>query len=102
MSIWRVTRNKNTLARIVDAIIGRKIKPSFKYYVNFLMSLRSYYPEEDHAFKRLTKNFSGSPDELFALIKIAIESNCPLELSLIHICRCRRSTLCRSRWSPYH
>ena len=25
-----------------------------------------------------------------------------LGLSLIHICRCRRSTLCRSRWSPYH
>eukprot|EP00826_Nyctotherus_ovalis_P046937 TRINITY_DN5344_c0_g1_i6.p1 TRINITY_DN5344_c0_g1~~TRINITY_DN5344_c0_g1_i6.p1 ORF type:complete len:241 (+),score=7.44 TRINITY_DN5344_c0_g1_i6:543-1265(+) len=25
-----------------------------------------------------------------------------LLLSLIHICRCRRSTLCRSRWSPYH
>eukprot|EP00826_Nyctotherus_ovalis_P064469 TRINITY_DN9458_c0_g1_i7.p2 TRINITY_DN9458_c0_g1~~TRINITY_DN9458_c0_g1_i7.p2 ORF type:complete len:100 (-),score=29.03 TRINITY_DN9458_c0_g1_i7:21-320(-) len=24
------------------------------------------------------------------------------KLSLIHICRCRRSTLCRSRWSPYH
>ena len=23
-------------------------------------------------------------------------------LSLIHICRCRRSTLCRSRWSQYH
>ena len=26
----------------------------------------------------------------------------PLALSLIHIWRCRRSTLCRSRWSPYH
>ena len=26
----------------------------------------------------------------------------PQGLSLIHICRCRRSTLCRSRWSPYH
>ena len=25
-----------------------------------------------------------------------------LALSLIHIWRCRRSTLCRSRWSPYH
>eukprot|EP00826_Nyctotherus_ovalis_P065842 TRINITY_DN9694_c0_g1_i19.p1 TRINITY_DN9694_c0_g1~~TRINITY_DN9694_c0_g1_i19.p1 ORF type:complete len:373 (-),score=120.89 TRINITY_DN9694_c0_g1_i19:25-1119(-) len=25
-----------------------------------------------------------------------------MRLSLIHICRCRRSTLCRSRWSPYH
>ena len=31
-------------------------------------------------------------------------AQCPLcvELSLIHIWRCRRSTLCRSRWSPYH
>ena len=26
----------------------------------------------------------------------------PYILSLIHIWRCRRSTLCRSRWSPYH
>ena len=26
----------------------------------------------------------------------------PQCLSLIHIWRCRRSTLCRSRWSPYH
>ena len=26
----------------------------------------------------------------------------PPLLSLIHIWRCRRSTLCRSRWSPYH
>ena len=25
-----------------------------------------------------------------------------MALSLIHIWRCRRSTLCRSRWSPYH
>ena len=24
------------------------------------------------------------------------------DLSLIHICRCRRYSLCRSRWSPYH
>eukprot|EP00826_Nyctotherus_ovalis_P008347 TRINITY_DN12157_c0_g2_i1.p1 TRINITY_DN12157_c0_g2~~TRINITY_DN12157_c0_g2_i1.p1 ORF type:complete len:254 (-),score=72.14 TRINITY_DN12157_c0_g2_i1:16-777(-) len=25
-----------------------------------------------------------------------------LHLSLIHICRCRRYAVCRSRWSPYH
>eukprot|EP00826_Nyctotherus_ovalis_P052160 TRINITY_DN6580_c0_g5_i1.p1 TRINITY_DN6580_c0_g5~~TRINITY_DN6580_c0_g5_i1.p1 ORF type:complete len:129 (+),score=7.66 TRINITY_DN6580_c0_g5_i1:59-445(+) len=25
-----------------------------------------------------------------------------LILSLIHICRCRRYAVCRSRWSPYH
>ena len=30
--------------------------------------------------------------------KVCLENN----LSLIHIWRCRRSTLCRSRWSPYH
>eukprot|EP00826_Nyctotherus_ovalis_P033135 TRINITY_DN26735_c0_g2_i1.p1 TRINITY_DN26735_c0_g2~~TRINITY_DN26735_c0_g2_i1.p1 ORF type:complete len:187 (+),score=36.34 TRINITY_DN26735_c0_g2_i1:150-710(+) len=26
----------------------------------------------------------------------------PQLLSLIHICRCRRYAVCRSRWSPYH
>ena len=26
----------------------------------------------------------------------------PLKLSLIHIWRCRRYAVCRSRWSPYH
>eukprot|EP00826_Nyctotherus_ovalis_P066197 TRINITY_DN9764_c0_g1_i7.p1 TRINITY_DN9764_c0_g1~~TRINITY_DN9764_c0_g1_i7.p1 ORF type:complete len:123 (+),score=9.62 TRINITY_DN9764_c0_g1_i7:47-370(+) len=25
-----------------------------------------------------------------------------ITLSLIHICRCRRYAVCRSRWSPYH
>eukprot|EP00826_Nyctotherus_ovalis_P044671 TRINITY_DN4840_c0_g1_i3.p2 TRINITY_DN4840_c0_g1~~TRINITY_DN4840_c0_g1_i3.p2 ORF type:complete len:112 (-),score=28.67 TRINITY_DN4840_c0_g1_i3:20-355(-) len=30
------------------------------------------------------------------------KNSADLLLSLIHICRCRRSTLCRSRWSPYH
>eukprot|EP00826_Nyctotherus_ovalis_P036773 TRINITY_DN3289_c0_g1_i2.p1 TRINITY_DN3289_c0_g1~~TRINITY_DN3289_c0_g1_i2.p1 ORF type:complete len:408 (+),score=115.31 TRINITY_DN3289_c0_g1_i2:73-1296(+) len=25
-----------------------------------------------------------------------------ISLSLIHICRCRRYAVCRSRWSPYH
>ena len=31
-----------------------------------------------------------------------LDINIFLFLSLIHIWRCRRSTLCRSRWSPYH
>ena len=34
---------------------------------------------------------------------MAFSSKCScIDLSLIHIWRCRRSTLCRSRWSPYH
>ena len=38
------------------------------------------------------------------LIKVNITACLPFlcNLSLIHIWRCRRSTLCRSRWSPYH
>eukprot|EP00826_Nyctotherus_ovalis_P044912 TRINITY_DN4896_c0_g1_i4.p1 TRINITY_DN4896_c0_g1~~TRINITY_DN4896_c0_g1_i4.p1 ORF type:complete len:166 (-),score=9.28 TRINITY_DN4896_c0_g1_i4:24-521(-) len=31
---------------------------------------------------------------------VIINIDSVLYLSLIHICRCRRSTLCRSRWSP--
>ena len=35
-------------------------------------------------------------------IGYVIATSEPADLSLIHIWRCRRSTLCRSRWSPYH
>eukprot|EP00826_Nyctotherus_ovalis_P058538 TRINITY_DN8052_c0_g1_i1.p2 TRINITY_DN8052_c0_g1~~TRINITY_DN8052_c0_g1_i1.p2 ORF type:complete len:125 (-),score=14.50 TRINITY_DN8052_c0_g1_i1:9-383(-) len=38
-------------------------------------------------------------------IGIILDSNLPSigpDLSLIHICRCRRYAVCRSRWSPYH
>ena len=34
--------------------------------------------------------------------KNVVASRSATPLSLIHIWRCRRSTLCRSRWSPYH
>ena len=34
--------------------------------------------------------------------KVQVYKQCVQNLSLIHIWRCRRSTLCRSRWSPYH
>ena len=40
-----------------------------------------------------------SPKRTLLLIQIL---NCTLYLSLIHIWRCRRYSLCRSRWSPYH
>ena len=53
-------------------------------------------------------------DNIFQDYYLKLNSWCPLShstcrrlddclyLSLIHIWRCRRSTLCRSRWSPYH
>ena len=40
--------------------------------------------------------------ELAEAVKAGVSGNELVGLSLIHICRCRRSTLCRSRWSPYH
>ena len=36
-----------------------------------------------------------------SLLDAARAHPCPFDLSLIHILRCRRSTLCTSRWSPY-
>eukprot|EP00826_Nyctotherus_ovalis_P035030 TRINITY_DN2968_c0_g1_i15.p2 TRINITY_DN2968_c0_g1~~TRINITY_DN2968_c0_g1_i15.p2 ORF type:complete len:109 (-),score=6.82 TRINITY_DN2968_c0_g1_i15:23-349(-) len=45
---------------------------------------------------------------LFKLINVhsiaflATTDNLSIKLSLIHICRCRRYAVCRSRWSPYH
>ena len=44
-------------------------------------------------------------DEEYAnrwIILIAFLLGLSIGLSLIHILRCRRSTLCRSRWSSYH
>eukprot|EP00826_Nyctotherus_ovalis_P014881 TRINITY_DN14187_c0_g1_i6.p1 TRINITY_DN14187_c0_g1~~TRINITY_DN14187_c0_g1_i6.p1 ORF type:complete len:363 (+),score=111.11 TRINITY_DN14187_c0_g1_i6:126-1214(+) len=45
--------------------------------------------------------------QIYALVKYAEEHHVKDEtthvlLSLIHICRCRRYAVCRSRWSPYH
>eukprot|EP00826_Nyctotherus_ovalis_P016820 TRINITY_DN14897_c0_g1_i2.p2 TRINITY_DN14897_c0_g1~~TRINITY_DN14897_c0_g1_i2.p2 ORF type:complete len:172 (+),score=23.78 TRINITY_DN14897_c0_g1_i2:260-775(+) len=51
--------------------------------------------------KFITKERSFLNDQfLQELVKSVIAQS--LKLSLIHICRCRRYAVCRSRWSPYH
>ena len=41
--------------------------------------------------------------KICAIVHVYVQlCTCTCNLSLIHIWRCRRSTLCRSRWSPYH
>eukprot|EP00826_Nyctotherus_ovalis_P034544 TRINITY_DN288_c0_g1_i2.p1 TRINITY_DN288_c0_g1~~TRINITY_DN288_c0_g1_i2.p1 ORF type:complete len:411 (-),score=110.08 TRINITY_DN288_c0_g1_i2:23-1078(-) len=47
-------------------------------------------------------NLNGKVVELFEIIPDLINTYSPYDLSLIHICRCRRLLTCRSRWSPYH
>ena len=39
---------------------------------------------------------------LASYVRTVYKAKSSILLSLIHIWRCRRSTLCRSRWSPYH
>ena len=47
----------------------------------------------DEYYSNLVTSSSSNPRHLWHTVN---------KLSLIHIWRCRRSTLCRSRWSPYH
>eukprot|EP00826_Nyctotherus_ovalis_P031579 TRINITY_DN2525_c0_g1_i7.p1 TRINITY_DN2525_c0_g1~~TRINITY_DN2525_c0_g1_i7.p1 ORF type:complete len:839 (-),score=257.71 TRINITY_DN2525_c0_g1_i7:25-2541(-) len=74
------------------------------------------------AWKQVSTNVAAENDALKKIIealeeknkKLAESLNSHLEhrnkenqerviyLSLIHICRCRRYAVCRSRWSPYH
>eukprot|EP00826_Nyctotherus_ovalis_P027913 TRINITY_DN2189_c0_g1_i5.p1 TRINITY_DN2189_c0_g1~~TRINITY_DN2189_c0_g1_i5.p1 ORF type:complete len:242 (+),score=28.70 TRINITY_DN2189_c0_g1_i5:88-813(+) len=55
--------------------------------------------------KMLCKCITGSVkrEKLLELVGIADNNKyADIYLSLIHICRCRRYAVCRSRWSPYH
>ena len=69
-----------------------------------------YYDETERGFvsslqccpiRRLGSNLSVTVSSFIDIHQSRLK---PLAsgLSLIHIWRCRRSTLCRSRWSPYH
>eukprot|EP00826_Nyctotherus_ovalis_P004846 TRINITY_DN11076_c0_g1_i5.p1 TRINITY_DN11076_c0_g1~~TRINITY_DN11076_c0_g1_i5.p1 ORF type:complete len:355 (-),score=97.79 TRINITY_DN11076_c0_g1_i5:22-1086(-) len=43
-------------------------------------------------------SFGSDVDFLYTIALVVLI----IGLSLIHICRCRRYAVCRSRWSPYH
>ena len=76
----------------------------------------SLYPVNAKANANCKIKVSCQQNELYAAVMIGWMHSVPtsgagdwgsipcqlLFLSLIHIWRCRRSTLCRSRWSPYH
>ena len=64
-----------------------------KASVNIIDYIATFSFYIDLALQRFTKDLENADIlEFFSIIR----------LSLIHIWRCRRSTLCRSRWSPYH
>eukprot|EP00826_Nyctotherus_ovalis_P036902 TRINITY_DN3317_c0_g3_i1.p1 TRINITY_DN3317_c0_g3~~TRINITY_DN3317_c0_g3_i1.p1 ORF type:complete len:282 (-),score=105.60 TRINITY_DN3317_c0_g3_i1:22-867(-) len=87
---------KSNLARSEDRgaeVRGQAIKTLQDNKV--LQSLLDKYRDDVEAERRLREQEVAR--------KLAVEEEKKrLELSLIHICRCRRYAVCRSRWSPYH
>ena len=89
---------EGTAGDVVGKAIGYSYGPAFKFEYVLLVPVKGkelkitfddwIFKQDDRvAINRATMTKFG--------FKVA-------ELSLIHIWRCRRSTLCRSRWSTYH
>eukprot|EP00826_Nyctotherus_ovalis_P029541 TRINITY_DN23363_c0_g1_i2.p1 TRINITY_DN23363_c0_g1~~TRINITY_DN23363_c0_g1_i2.p1 ORF type:complete len:183 (-),score=20.61 TRINITY_DN23363_c0_g1_i2:24-572(-) len=76
MLIQKSSEKKSTNSLNVRCICDREVDK---------FTLRKYFNE-------------GDIDNIFA----QMQYNSMQALSLIHICRCRRYSVCRSRWSPYH
>ena len=66
----------------------KRLWPILEHPLPFITATARERPESS-PLNVVTKVYSGVRESLH-------------ELSLIHIWRCRRYSLCRSRWSPYH
>eukprot|EP00826_Nyctotherus_ovalis_P044933 TRINITY_DN48_c0_g1_i7.p2 TRINITY_DN48_c0_g1~~TRINITY_DN48_c0_g1_i7.p2 ORF type:complete len:228 (-),score=94.60 TRINITY_DN48_c0_g1_i7:20-703(-) len=96
VDLFACTQNDVDLASIVPVatLTGGEV-----YYYSPFNSTE--YGEKLHfdLFRNLTRQ---------TVYDVSIRARCSLGLSvhkylsLIHICRCRRYAVCRSRWSPYH
>eukprot|EP00826_Nyctotherus_ovalis_P028299 TRINITY_DN22373_c0_g1_i1.p1 TRINITY_DN22373_c0_g1~~TRINITY_DN22373_c0_g1_i1.p1 ORF type:complete len:118 (+),score=17.48 TRINITY_DN22373_c0_g1_i1:483-836(+) len=93
--VFRLKTTKQ-IQRVPSSRIGESVYPP-------VFSLRDYKRAMELCKKILSKN-EPSKMATGSKIKIWHEEDKHLEnhLSLIHICRCRRYAVCRSRWSPYH
>eukprot|EP00826_Nyctotherus_ovalis_P017062 TRINITY_DN14986_c0_g1_i1.p1 TRINITY_DN14986_c0_g1~~TRINITY_DN14986_c0_g1_i1.p1 ORF type:complete len:214 (+),score=52.87 TRINITY_DN14986_c0_g1_i1:504-1145(+) len=98
-----ISKSSDLLRKVLETDINslnEKIREQINQYINLKIKL-------------VTAHFGIAPTLEPALtphstkIQLAVTepgqylSTTP-KLSLIHICRCRRYAVCRSRWSPYH
>eukprot|EP00826_Nyctotherus_ovalis_P067000 TRINITY_DN9975_c0_g2_i1.p1 TRINITY_DN9975_c0_g2~~TRINITY_DN9975_c0_g2_i1.p1 ORF type:complete len:280 (+),score=75.26 TRINITY_DN9975_c0_g2_i1:64-903(+) len=100
---------KFALYIITDCLSNKEIEEKYKkrckeFSVQYLLTvlLRTRLEAEVFEFAKLVEE-ECKQDEAIAREIVELFCNTKiLRLSLIHICRCRRYAVCRSRWSPYH
>ena len=110
IGLWSLPPPLNTLSCTLQLPLFAFLFPAFCKTRNILQAIRAV--SNSHVKIRIITLIlvvyrSSKHDKAWskwtfddeAVVKQALHSN---PLSLIHIWRCRRSTLCRSRWSPYH
>ena len=112
-----VTTNTITLARVRSGQRDDFLLPTFSILSFFYLHL-DRTTSEPIAKRCMNSTRPAYPSLYSSPISMSRPVSCPMSggrtwmgtqvsravenLSLIHIWRCRRSTLCRSRWSPYH
>eukprot|EP00826_Nyctotherus_ovalis_P047022 TRINITY_DN5360_c0_g1_i12.p1 TRINITY_DN5360_c0_g1~~TRINITY_DN5360_c0_g1_i12.p1 ORF type:complete len:275 (-),score=50.35 TRINITY_DN5360_c0_g1_i12:16-795(-) len=92
MLINSLTKDKamrNKVKKALSITLVKELKP-VEVFVRYMNRLVYKFGLSDSSF--------GNPNGLADKKNKTTVKN----LSLIHICRCRRYAVCRSRWSPYH
>ena len=122
MCTGRATSCSNKVRRHVAATnrfvcTGEFLWKSFSLQQNFVAAISRKKSNQTESVRLVAVTNSVAATKIFTKILQYTESDLSLQrvtatcccnlspsvyLSLIHIWRCRRSTLCRSRWSPYH
>eukprot|EP00826_Nyctotherus_ovalis_P033326 TRINITY_DN2694_c0_g1_i1.p1 TRINITY_DN2694_c0_g1~~TRINITY_DN2694_c0_g1_i1.p1 ORF type:complete len:144 (+),score=11.17 TRINITY_DN2694_c0_g1_i1:203-634(+) len=96
---------QSNFLRFVNYINTDKFRLTLKYGLYFIVAILRIALQFSFAIEHSNNILQESK------ITIYIESGLSVlwvlhgtyrYLSLIHICRCRRYAVCRSRWSPYH
>eukprot|EP00826_Nyctotherus_ovalis_P019595 TRINITY_DN16062_c0_g1_i2.p1 TRINITY_DN16062_c0_g1~~TRINITY_DN16062_c0_g1_i2.p1 ORF type:complete len:114 (+),score=31.13 TRINITY_DN16062_c0_g1_i2:380-721(+) len=82
----------------------KKVKARNREIERKIQAVNGEYKNEHDYYLELHERLQKLKQEEATWKKAIAEGKLPndLHLSLIHICRCRRYAVCRSRWSPYH
>eukprot|EP00826_Nyctotherus_ovalis_P034349 TRINITY_DN2844_c0_g2_i4.p3 TRINITY_DN2844_c0_g2~~TRINITY_DN2844_c0_g2_i4.p3 ORF type:complete len:217 (+),score=65.46 TRINITY_DN2844_c0_g2_i4:468-1118(+) len=88
---------KKLKKRVIEALFGVKKTLPFAPDSNLDIERKSRHKSVKAKVKHENSDKKHNEEEK---VKTVRENG--ISLSLIHICRCRRYAVCRSRWSPYH